>query len=183
MSIKSNTFNALLHGLPPANTHVFEVIIPRLLPTTFLAKAVTYPSAVRGTVTVPFWGQVLQLPSNVEEASGEWKISLYETSDMLGRFQILKEFLRQENPNERSYFESYLIPIQSNVPIPPLILENCWLKSRNPVSLSMDQPVQYWEWEVSLVFNGINESVPAEFFPGTISAAQVAAIFDLKQAI
>lgn len=160
MSLKSQVFNALLGGLGPANICNYVIVSPQLQDVLLLAQTVTCPSLKKSQVTVQFWGQDIILPIPSESSSGRLTISLLETVFMSTKVSTNAEYLYQENPLNLNLFDLDVYPIQLNDPSPPIKYLNCWVQSRTNPTLRANAPTSPMDYELNIVYNGIEELVP-----------------------
>lgn len=176
MSIRSKVFTALLGGLP-ANLHRFVVLIPGMMHTALLATRVNCQFVGREPVTLKFWGQDFILPTSVEKSSGELSITVYETPAFSARGDFNKRFLEQESVENHHYFDVYVYSIQGSVWGPPIIYNNCWVKTKAmDTAFGSNTPTQPMTWTFTVVFNGITEPLQSYNTPVPLLAEEIGAI-------
>ena len=103
---------------------------------------------------------------STEVASGEWKVVCPESPSMRQKWEILRGMARM-TPVDANYFDINVIPLFGGVPLASIALLNTWIKGREGASnLSSTQPSEPWKWDLTFVYNGIEEGVTFENIPG-----------------
>jgi len=156
MSIKSRVFQALLYGQGPAPTHSYVVLIPELSLEGFLVSSFQLPVLNRSSVQVDYQGERLELPAGFD-TTGQWKFKVIENPSLSERYKILAA--TTQSFRSRSYTSVHIYIANNDLITPVFTLKNAWFKARSPVPFGFDQVTTPWVWDVTLVYNGIEEVI------------------------
>jgi len=173
MSIKNKVFNSFLLGWGPASTYSYYISIPELSVEGLLIQSFSLPTLRRSSVAFDYRGEKLELPATFD-TTGTWNFKILENPALSERYKILNAIIQDYKDKTNLFSDVSIYILQNEVPTCAFTLKNVWFKSRADVQFGYDQVTAPWVWDVSAIYNGIEELVPVTDLPPVREAALVA---------
>jgi hypothetical protein len=159
MSVKQVAFTAAMFPAPK-KVYDFIIVNPEMVLASLLVEATTYPAIGLGVVAIPIKGENVYRPT-VPEIGGVWRCRIPESELMMAKESLIygqSKIYSISGLMTNRIKSLTLIPLGPyNLPLPPIILKDCWMKSREGVELNNSDPTVAWKWNVEFYYSAVKE--------------------------
>lgn len=156
MSIKASVFTGLLYGQGPASTYSYLILVPELTEAGFLVSSFSLPVLNRSSVEFDYMGERISMPAGYD-TTGTWNFKVTENPSLAERYKLLNATTL--NYKTKLFTSIHIYILQNEIPTPAFTLKNAWFKGRAAHPFGYDQVTQPWVWDVTVLYNGIEETV------------------------